>query len=215
MTAPPTMGTEPGDLTPDQQAKIDAQEITAKHRPEIEAKVREITARIDRPSGGHAVSPSGYRCYDCQQAYRADLLVPDHVWAQISPMPMDGYKTGGLLCPTCIMHRIVDRGIWQVGAAFQDERVASLERDRDEARATLKYCDGCWSDERGTMIDKIQSLRILRDEYQARAITAETQVVQLEHRVLDLEQDLVDSRRGPIDYPPDYPGGFDGPTGAE
>jgi len=42
-------------------------------------------------------------------------------------------------------------------AAFirsQASTIEALEAERDEARETLKYCEGKWSDERGTMIDK-------------------------------------------------------------
>ncbi|RWB67614.1 hypothetical protein [Mesorhizobium sp.] len=41
------------------------------------------------------------------------------------------------------------------------------EREAFDAMATLKYCEKCWSEERGTMIDKIQAER-------ARADRAET-----------------------------------------
>jgi hypothetical protein len=39
------------------------------------------------------------------------------------------------------------------------------------------------------LIERLSSLRSLRDEYQARAITAETRVVELEHRLLELGDD--------------------------
>lgn len=60
----------------------------------------------------------GCKCQGCSRPYLADLLVPDDVWERISPTAVDGYKGGGLLCPSCIMERIVGRGIWTAGRAF-------------------------------------------------------------------------------------------------
>lgn len=57
-------------------------------------------------------------CQGCQQPFYADLIVPDDVWTKISPVPVNGYKSGGLLCPTCIMERITTQGIWTVGFAY-------------------------------------------------------------------------------------------------
>lgn len=38
--------------------------------------------------------------------------------------------------------------------AEKDKRIGELERERDEATGTLRYCEKQWSDERGVMIDK-------------------------------------------------------------
>lgn len=57
---------------------------------------------------------------------------------------------------------------------------AELEAAVENLKATLKYCEEKWSEERGTMIDKIQAERLRADEYQARVIPAETEVVRLE-----------------------------------
>lgn len=50
--------------------------------------------------------------------------------------------------------------------------IVALQDELEEARGALRYCEGQWSDERGTMIDKIQSER-------ARAEAAEAEVVRL------------------------------------
>jgi hypothetical protein len=44
-------------------------------------------------------------------------------------------------------------------ALFEDTAalVAFLMKERDGARSTLRYCEGKWSEERGTMLDRIQS----------------------------------------------------------
>jgi hypothetical protein len=34
-----------------------------------------------------------------------------------------------------------------------------MEKERDDIKATLKYCEGCWSDERGTMIDMMKAAK--------------------------------------------------------
>lgn len=59
------------------------------------------------------LNSDGCTCHGCGATYRADLLVPDDVWAKISPSGAQG----GLLCPTCVMHRITDAGIWTAGRA--------------------------------------------------------------------------------------------------
>lgn len=46
-------------------------------------------------------------CMDCNKPYYYDLTVPDELWAVISPRKMDGWKTGGLLCPECIMDKTI------------------------------------------------------------------------------------------------------------
>lgn len=45
---------------------------------------------------------------------------------------------------------------------------AAILADRKEQgdwKATLRYCEGQWSDERGFMIDRIQAVRKVRDGY--------------------------------------------------
>jgi len=59
------------------------------------------------------------QCDDCERLYGdqhgfPDLVVPNHVWAQISPTGDDG----GLLCPSCICKRLHDKGIKCEGAFF-------------------------------------------------------------------------------------------------
>jgi len=66
---------------------------------------------------------AGCRCQGCGLFYRADLIVPDDIWTKISPVPVEGYRGGGLLCPSCIMERIVEAGIWTVGFARDGDAV--------------------------------------------------------------------------------------------
>ena len=67
-----------------------------------------------------------------------------------------------------------------------------------------------------SLLDLAERMRRSLHDYQARVIPAESKIVELEGRVADLEAELASARRGILpDYPPDYPGGFDGPTGAD
>lgn len=67
-----------------------------------------------------------------------------------------------------------------------------------------------------SLLDLAERMRRNLHDYQARVIPAESKIVELEGRVADLEAELASARRGILpEYPPDYPGGFDGPTGAE
>lgn len=66
-----------------------------------------------------------------------------------------------------------------------------------------------------SLLDLAERMRRSLHDYQARVIPAESKIVELEGRVADLEAELASARHGILpDYPPDYPGGFDGPTGA-
>jgi hypothetical protein len=40
-----------------------------------------------------------------------------------------------------------------------EARAKEMEKERDDIKATLKYCEGCWSDERGTMIDMMKAAK--------------------------------------------------------
>lgn len=78
-------------------------------------------------------APEGCRCQDCGKAYRTDLLVSADVWEKIKP---EGKPVGGgLLCPTCIMDRASDLGIWTVAYAAAPE-------GRQEAVAWISVSDG-------------------------------------------------------------------------
>lgn len=58
------------------------------------------------------------RCHDCQRPYSdngfQDLLVQKSVWKIISPTGGEG----GMLCPSCLVRRIVDAGLKDVPAVF-------------------------------------------------------------------------------------------------
>lgn len=55
-------------------------------------------------------------CMDCGRKYGdehgfPDLVVPNDVWARISPTGDEG----GLLCPSCVCRRLYDAGIQTTG----------------------------------------------------------------------------------------------------
>jgi hypothetical protein len=60
----------------------------------------------------------GSACYDCARPYGdggfPDLVVPDDVWAAISPTG----DSGGLLCPSCMCFRAAALGLTNVPARF-------------------------------------------------------------------------------------------------
>lgn len=58
----------------------------------------------------------GCKCQGCGRRYQGDLLVEDGVWEKIKPK---GKPIGaGLLCPSCIVSRVVDKGIYTAMKAF-------------------------------------------------------------------------------------------------
>ena len=73
-------------------------------------------------------------CHICKRKYDFVYSVPDEVWEKISPVPVDGFKSGGLLCIECANTRADENGIilfWSAGvngypAADLRERLAEL-----------------------------------------------------------------------------------------
>jgi len=65
--------------------------------------------------------------------------------------------------------------------AWDDVRkyVEGLERERDEATGTLRYCEKQWSDERGVMIDKFVYERNRAEAAEVRAEEAERQLSEI------------------------------------
>jgi len=61
----------------------------------------------------YRMEQSGCLCQSCHRPYRADLLADDEIWEQIKP----AHKApgAGLLCPTCMMERILDLGLCSAG----------------------------------------------------------------------------------------------------
>ncbi len=79
-------------------------------------------------------APTGQRrafcCYDCGRAYGnehgfPDLLVQKDVWNKIGPT---GHE-GGLLCPSCMIHRIVNLGLTDVAACFVSGPLRMVSED--------------------------------------------------------------------------------------
>lgn len=65
--------------------------------------------------------------------------------------------------------------------AWEDVRkyVEGLERERDEATGTIRYCEKQWSEERGVMIDKFVCERNRAEAAEARAEAAERQLSEI------------------------------------
>jgi len=67
-------------------------------------------------------------CHDCDRPYGdqygfPDLVLPDDIWAKISPTGDEG----GMLCPSCIVARCEQQGIkcqaiWRSGPFCQDDQ---------------------------------------------------------------------------------------------
>jgi len=79
---------------------------------------------VDVPTRGTSVPNEGegeteVYCYDCNRPYGdggfPDLVLPNDVWAAISPTGDEG----GMLCPSCICKRLADRGFENVPAVFR------------------------------------------------------------------------------------------------
>jgi hypothetical protein len=79
---------------------------------------------------------SGCLCSGCGTRYRGDLLVPDDVWERIKPAGSSA--GGGLLCPNCIMQRVVDLGVWTAARATDIE----APRSGDAPVAYQLRCNG-------------------------------------------------------------------------
>lgn len=52
---------------------------------------------------------SGCACQECGLVYSVDVTIPDDVWNKISPKKIEGYKGGGLLCPQCIVNKLLTK----------------------------------------------------------------------------------------------------------
>lgn len=69
-------------------------------------------------------------CEECSRPYGdihgfPDLIIPDYYWELIMP----NREGGGLLCPNCIIKRLMDKGIvenvpfvWQSGPFYMNPR---------------------------------------------------------------------------------------------
>lgn len=82
-------------------------------------------------AGSGAMNAEGCTCQGCGRTYRADMLVPDALWAEIKP---EGKPEGaGLLCGRCIVDRLEAQGFGAYHLSLPDERerawLSPLRRD--------------------------------------------------------------------------------------
>lgn len=99
---------------------------------------------IPKDENGHR--GCGGACYDCSRRYGdeygfPDLVVPNEVWAAISPYSDEG----GLLCPSCMVRRAWHAGLRDVPARFMsgpfcvDHSAGPLSVE--QLAALLRQCD--------------------------------------------------------------------------
>lgn len=84
-----------------------------------------MKARLARFLLGLLVREPWAACADCGLPYSddgfQDLVVENEAWAVIAPRP-DG---GGLLCPTCLVRRLVRVGFDRVSGSFRSGPLAT------------------------------------------------------------------------------------------
>lgn len=68
--------------------------------------------------------PKTITCEACEGPVEYDLLVSDDLWAKIAPRQVDGWKGGGVLCPSCIL----DRSIVVAATPRPSELVAAMRK---------------------------------------------------------------------------------------
>jgi len=115
----------------DAQFNVD---LGGKQQEAIRAAIAAVVARhlaLYAPSD--AAQPTD--CVDCGRHYGneygfPDLVLPNEVWAAISPRG-DG---GGMLCPSCICKRLADRGFEDVPAVFRSGPCCVLAHPDDAPR---------------------------------------------------------------------------------
>lgn len=81
---------------------------------------------------------------------------------------------GMAVLPAVVLALIADyervtnnRDMWKGQVERQAEELASLRAEVEEWKSTLKFNEGCWSEERVTMIDKLQDVRSDHDQLKA------------------------------------------------
>ena len=65
---------------------------------------------------------NGCVCRGCERTFHADLIVADSIWEQIAPSPQGTHR----LCPTCIIERLVSKGLWRAQRAYNIDSVVEL-----------------------------------------------------------------------------------------
>lgn len=117
---------------------------SARHELTIGDLYRARAARSPEPKEDER-GPSRGACLDCRRAYGdeygfPDLLVPDDVWAKISPTGNEG----GLLCPSCMCRRAYEAGVKNIAACFVSGPFASsIPSAGAEPRAAM-IAEGAW-----------------------------------------------------------------------
>lgn len=145
----------------------------------IEADVRRLArGKLSKSSVTSPVVPvaaqepvDGCTCHSCGLRYHGDLLVPDDVWGKIFPIPVDGFKGGGLLCPTCIMNRIVDAGIWTAARAFDVDLPVVPVAAKAEAEDILRQAEALAIRMGGTLVIDAGRLEIVKPLFSPRDVS--------------------------------------------
>jgi hypothetical protein len=81
------------------------------------------------------------KCYDCSLPYAdegwEDFIIPHYLWDKISPTG----DSGGLLCVTCMVRRLNQKGIRGVAGAFLSGPIDTVSRHLME---TLLTAENSW-----------------------------------------------------------------------
>jgi len=87
-------------------------------------------------------------CMNCNTPYLVDLIIPDWLWKEISPKPVEGFKGGGLLCGSCIMAKIESMNKTDFWYLTKKDVEGKCEKCKTEITNGCTLCDNCqWSDD--------------------------------------------------------------------
>lgn len=115
-----------------------------------------------RVSGGHLLKASNARLHEVSVACATAEQERDQLRAEVA-----GLKTGyeayervnaELKAESERIER--NRDMWKGQVERQAEELTALREEVTEWKDTVKFNEGCWSEERGTMIDKLQESRM-------------------------------------------------------
>lgn len=71
-------------------------------------------------------------CQRCKKSFSLDVLVRDEIWEKISPKEINGWKSGGLLCPQCIVDSVSE---W---ASIQTAELQKQLKEKEEALSFVR-----------------------------------------------------------------------------